>query len=604
MTFLSYQPAMRNSFVWDDTALVLRDPLVRHWRLVPEGFREFLFLDATASAFYRPVQRLTFTADYALWGIRRADGKRTNAPDTGDAKDTRAVLATPQPGWHFTSVLIHALAAVALFFFLRTWLESVCGPSTLSSQLSTFASAIWAVHPLHTSAVTYVSGRADPLAALFVFSALALVARAHAGGGLKSGDRPAAWRIMGAAVLCLLALLSKEAGVAGLTLWLVWVVARGRTRLSWVAFVASAVLVFGVYLSMRDTADRTPPPHSSRTTTLVERVGLVTRAAAEYTRLFLAPHELHMERDISKQPVAQAVLGGAVLAGFVAWAMWARRRAPDAALALACAGVAWLPVSNIFTLNSTMAEHWLYIPSAFLIAALAFTARCVQWRFLPVAAAVWAVFLAAQTWVQQSYWQDQRTFFTTTLERAGRGTRMLSSLAGLELDEERTAEAKVLLNEATERAPKFAGLQLMKASIALGSGDTAGAEEALTKAESDPFFASDVLLQRSQLHLILTGKPRFDFLAQAATASPRNWRMVRAYPLALEAMGKTADAYAELLRTLHTHDYRAEAWRTLARFGERLNDRAIALRAYGEAANRDCRDDFSRARMGELRGVQ
>src|SRR4030095_11010978 len=65
-TSLVYWPAQRNGFVWDDTALVLRDPLIRSWRLIPESFRHFLFLDATASNFYRPLQRLTFTGDYAL----------------------------------------------------------------------------------------------------------------------------------------------------------------------------------------------------------------------------------------------------------------------------------------------------------------------------------------------------------------------------------------------------------------------------------------------------------------------------------------------------------------------------------------------------------
>ncbi|PYJ80841.1 MAG: hypothetical protein DME73_08640, partial [Verrucomicrobia bacterium] len=53
--FISYAPAMRNGFVWDDTALILRDPLIRSWRLIPEGFNHFLFVDATASDFYRPI---------------------------------------------------------------------------------------------------------------------------------------------------------------------------------------------------------------------------------------------------------------------------------------------------------------------------------------------------------------------------------------------------------------------------------------------------------------------------------------------------------------------------------------------------------------------
>src|SRR5579871_1437967 len=91
-TLLVYWPALRNGFVWDDTALVLRDPLIRSWRLIPEGFRHFLFLDATASNFYRPLQRLTFVFDYQIYGFSQSWG------------------------WHLTSILVHAGAAVALFF--------------------------------------------------------------------------------------------------------------------------------------------------------------------------------------------------------------------------------------------------------------------------------------------------------------------------------------------------------------------------------------------------------------------------------------------------------------------------------------------------------
>ena len=592
---------MRNSFVWDDTALVLRDPLIRHWRLVPESFQEFLFLDATASDFYRPIQRLTFTADYALWGINRADSTRTNAPDTGDSADTRAVLAAAQPGWHFTSVLIHALAAVALYFLLNTWLKN-------GRILATAAATLWAVHPLHTSAVTYVSGRADPLAALFIFTALALLAHSHAGGGLKKGDRPAAWKVIGAALCCLLALLSKEAGVAGLTLWLIWLLGKARTSpRSWAAFAATAILVATAYFTLRLSADRTPPPHSSTTTTLVERAGLMTRALAEYTKLFIAPHNLHMERDITPKPATQAIAGTLILAAFAAWAHWARRRAPDTALALACAAAAWLPVSNLFTLNSTMAEHWLYVPSAFLIAALAFTAQALPRRPLAAIAAIatiWLTFLATQTWLQQTYWKDQTTFLNTTIERAGRGKRMLANLASLELEAGHQAQGEALLQEALALDPTSAGLHLMKAGIALSKSDTAAAQAAAANAQNDPFFTSELLLLRSSIQMLKDGKPNIKSLATAAASSPRNWSIVRAHPLALEYLGQPDEAYKALLLTNFTRNYRAESWRTIARMAEKLNNPAIAQKAYGEAANRDTRDTYSRDRIRLLSGAQ
>jgi hypothetical protein len=69
LVFFIYAPASRNGFVWDDTP-VLRDPLIQSWRLIPEGFNHFLFVDATASDFYRPIQMLTYTLDYAAFAFQ------------------------------------------------------------------------------------------------------------------------------------------------------------------------------------------------------------------------------------------------------------------------------------------------------------------------------------------------------------------------------------------------------------------------------------------------------------------------------------------------------------------------------------------------------
>src|SRR5437867_1641084 len=89
ITFAVYLPALRGGFVWDDTALIQRDPLIRSWRLIPEGFQHFLFTDATASDFFRPIQRLTYTLDYAAFGFNPS-------------------------GYHFTSIAWHVAAALAL----------------------------------------------------------------------------------------------------------------------------------------------------------------------------------------------------------------------------------------------------------------------------------------------------------------------------------------------------------------------------------------------------------------------------------------------------------------------------------------------------------
>ena len=626
-TFVAYWPAMRNSFVWDDTALVLRDPIIRSWRLAPDAFREFLFLDATASNFYRPLQRLTFMADYAVWGIARPENARTTAntgaPDTGDSTDVAAVQNAPQPGWHFTSVLTHAFAALALWWLLSVWLGANGGWWALAGSLA------WALHPLHTSAITYVSGRADPLAAIFIFSGLALIAKAHARGALVPGDRPAARGIILAALCAFAALLSKESGVALLLLWLVWVLARARRDpRGWAAWLAAAVITCGAYGALRMTAGHTPPPASSEVAPWQVRPILVARALAEYAALFIAPHSLHMERDVSTNPVsvstnpvtdytanlrngrlreAQTLAGLCIAAALVWWWWRVRKTAPDAALALVCAAVTWLPVSNVFRLNATVAEHWLYVPGAFLFAAILFTARAFApqrtriFFAMRAVAALWLIFLAVQTWRQQGYWHDQRSFVAETIRRAGRGARMVSNLGQLAMQNGKPDEALALFRESLAMQPTLALAHFNIATVAFVKKDYDTASAELAIAEASPLFESETAVVRAAIEQARSGKPRFDLLGSAASNSGRNWAIARRYPLALLAAGKPDRAYEDMLRQLTGHPFRAEAWRFLAQIAERLGSPTAAAHAYAEAANRDVRDDISRARLRELR---
>src|SRR5437763_12126672 len=151
----AHLPAFRAGFVWDDTALVLRDPLIRSWRLIPEGLQHFLFTDATASNFYRPLQRLTYTIEYILFGFH------------------------PAP-YHCDNICLHAAAVIALFAFALAFLQFYDFEEEKALTLAAIAAATWGLHPLHSAVVDYVAGRADSLAAIFGFSGLYFAIRAFA----------------------------------------------------------------------------------------------------------------------------------------------------------------------------------------------------------------------------------------------------------------------------------------------------------------------------------------------------------------------------------------------------------------------------------------
>ena len=574
-TLFVYWPAQRNGFVWDDTALVQRDPLIRSWRLIPEGFRHFLFLDATASNFYRPLQRVSFTADYAVYD-RSASG------------------------WHLTSIYLHLAAAVALFFLAEAL--------TASRGWAGAIAVLWAIHPLHTSAVTYLAGRADPLQALFGFTALTLA--------LKSLQSRRTWLpSIGAAGCFLCAMLSKEAGISALLIWFAMLAWYRLPRAVWGKWIALGAAVVAVYCALRFTAENTPPPKQD-VPPLAARPILAARAVAEYAGLILAPVNLRMERDVSsgvgapaerdaiaKRREWQTLLGMALIAGGIFWWRWSRRRAPIAALALLAGLVAYLPVSNVFALNASVAEHWLYVPLAFLFIALAMSLREMRRGKMVVAMAVvaWAGWLGWRTWQRQPDWKDQRTFLTQNIAAGGDSARMRVNLGQVESSAGRDDLALEEMKKALTLAPDQPFAQLGAAAVLIRANQLDSAETLLAKAETHPVVANECRLLRASLARIRTGEDITPMLREAALAAPNHWPTWRRYIGELDRANRRVDALRELHDFLDRQSFRAESWAMLGDLLAKEHDYPRAITAFTEATELDVHDEESRQRIAIIR---
>ena len=582
-TFLVYWPAQRNGFVWDDSALVQRDPLIRSWRLIPEGFRHFLFLDATASNFYRPLQRLTFTGDYAL-----------------HERNAR--------GWHLTSIYAHLAAALALFFLAEKLLAPKVGRGWACA-----VALLWAIHPLHTSAVTYISGRADPLQAFFGFSALALALHS------LDGEKRARLATMAAALCFLGAMLSKEAGIVALLIWFVLLAWRRAPRADWLKWLGLSAAVLAVYAGLRFTAESRPPPRENPTP-FAARPILVARAVAEYAGLILAPVNLRMERDVSsgvgppqereanaQRREWQTLLGLGLIVGSVFWWRWTRRRVPVATLSLLAACVAYLPVSNLFSLNATVAEHWLYVPLAFLLIAGALSLREVTSRSRVLTAAVgvlataWAIWLGVRTWQCQPDWKDQRTFLTRTVAAGGDSARMRVNLGQLESAEGRDDLALEQFRMALmlDREQPFA--QLGAAAVLMRLQKFEAAAPLLERAAKHPACAAEARYLQARLRAATTGVNDPEPLGKVAAEAPYYWPGWRRYFAALDRFNRRSESIRELRVLLHEQPFRAESWAMLGDMLAKDYDYPQAIFAFSEAARLDVHDEESRQRVAILK---
>ena len=144
---LVYLNALHNPFVYDDYHMVVDNPSLPH----PFDFRRLLLYQVT-----RPVVNFSYAIDRAVWG------------------------AGPF-GFHVTTVFLH-MVNVALLFLLARWLAQDRfrrKPTTAPNPdvVAVIAAALFAVHPMMTESVGYISGRTEVLCATFFLAAF-LYARA------------------------------------------------------------------------------------------------------------------------------------------------------------------------------------------------------------------------------------------------------------------------------------------------------------------------------------------------------------------------------------------------------------------------------------------
>jgi Tfp pilus assembly protein PilF len=187
-TLLTFLPTIENGFVnWDDPRMFLENPYHRGpWsaRLQNAWGRHLL-------GEFMPVTWMSYGLDFALWDLNAA-------------------------GYHLTSVLLHALAALAVYALARRLLRHALGdapgrdPAAVEVGAA-LAALAFAVHPLRLEPVAWVSARGTVLGGLFlVLAVLVYVVGWERGRG--RGRVPTTW-LAGSALLFVASLLSRATGL-------------------------------------------------------------------------------------------------------------------------------------------------------------------------------------------------------------------------------------------------------------------------------------------------------------------------------------------------------------------------------------------------------
>ena len=441
--FIAYANSFRNDFVWDDVSSVLLHKHVQDPSKFFQLFREDQHAFGRGQGnFYRPLVSVSFMIDFLL-----SHGQRGQAVTGPGIPNLSPFL------FHLTNTAWH-VAATILLFALLTRLKA--------PALVRFAVPIlYVVHPLHTEAATYISGRADSMSAAFVYAGLWCslgqmgtvthclpdsLRPGHGTQAQKIGNCPhLSQRILAyiLGMLCFVGgLLCKESAAIFPFMLLLFILLkpveepdRKKVYLNRLIPFGVSLVILAAYAYLRMNILRFATASAMAPTTFGHRLAETCQAFALYLKLIFVPTGLHMERTLA-DATGWTALAGAILLllciGLLVESVAHNRR--RMALGIGWFLLTWLPISGLVPLNAPMAEHWLYVPLAGFLWALAEAAVVLipRPRARKVAVGVsWAWFIAliALTVARNPAWRDNETIFRDTLAKNPNSARVHYNLA-------------------------------------------------------------------------------------------------------------------------------------------------------------------------------
>ena len=459
-----YVNSLDNEFLFDDI-----ETIVELHRPGAGPFNQIETLLGGRSA-YRPVRSASYAMDYAISGL--------------------------DPwGYHLTNITLHGLSAICVYLIARTLFASPL-PALLAALL-------FAVHPIQTESVTYLSGRRDALSGLFVLAGVYTFLRYRQAGRARD--------LVLTILLCPLAFFTKESGIILPLLCLgydvvsrikrsgpdgevssvraIWAAASAAVREGrWFYLPAAALtgaLAFYVLFLVRGTSQRAWHGGSLEMTLLT-----MARVFLRYLALLLFPMTLNADYSYNAFPVTTswadptAWLAVAIWGGLaVAWYRLLVRR-PPAAFGGLWFLIALLPVSQIVPHHDLMAEHFLYVPSVGFALLVAGLLEPVLRPPRPSAAVCILVLslLAVRTVVRNADWKDELTLWRKTVETAPESARARNNLGSAYLRQGQLTLAEGQLVAAIAIQPDLAVAHGNLGKLLMDRGNLTQAEAELERA--------------------------------------------------------------------------------------------------------------------------
>jgi protein O-mannosyl-transferase len=341
-------------------------------------------------------------------------------------------LGAGAAGFRATNIALHALNCVFLFAVLRRLGDSIAASNSAAARVAAIAATVvFAVHPVQTESVTYISGRSNILMALFALATIYCWLRA----GGERDRRRFAWIATSLATLLLAAACKETALIAPLALWLCWAclaaTARRHAPKPWpqtllavaVAAVAVALPSYGYLLDV----------------SLATRGAFHNLAAQAHAVGYLLGQLLRFDRLNAdpELPAVTSLTAGTVgwliaLGGTIALGLACLRRRPALAF-----GVLWFfvwlaPTNSLLARLDVVNDRQLYLaiagPGWLLGLALATVLRGPSRYWSMIAVLALAGVLVIGTAMRNRVYANEIIFWEDVVEKSPRNVRAANNL--------------------------------------------------------------------------------------------------------------------------------------------------------------------------------
>lgn len=395
--------SLTNGFALDDVFVIAQNDnvhsLARAWRVFGETYWPPTF----GASLYRPLTSLAFSIEWA------------------------AGNGSPLP-FHVASIGLYVLVSVALFRFLS---------QIVDTSVAALATALFAVHPVHTEAVANLVGQGELLVAIFLLLAMERYIRARRSGAPTLRDALVIGMFYAGG------LMSKEHAIVLPALLLsseVLIASNGdsaRARVKRFAptfavlltvailFIAVRTLVTGGLQAAGMNEILGGAPFSVRVLTML---GVVV----EWIRLLVWPAQLSADYSfprthVATTPALDMIPGVIVIAGCAILAWWMRHSKPVITFAILWIAVTMAIPSNLVMVTGfVLAERTLFLASVgvVLIASVALvevysrtdTEARMPRAVLATAVGLLVVFGIIRSSTRNPVWRDNDTLFHQTVE--------------------------------------------------------------------------------------------------------------------------------------------------------------------------------------------